>query len=92
MTPTCRQHISCTKIRQLKKVENLLLEEIKAPALIIHGANDADVPVEDARFAARTIPGAELYLVPGGFHVMALTDSINQITRERVSFLREHAP
>jgi len=79
-------------IEQLKQVKDLPLKKIKAPTLVIHGANDADVPVENAQYAAKTIPQVELYLVPEGFHIMALTDSINTITQKRVSFLQEHAP
>jgi len=79
-------------IEQLKQVKDLPLKDIKAPTLIIHGTNDADVPVENAQYAAKTIPHVELYLVPGGFHIMALTDSIDEITTKRVNFLQEHAP
>jgi pimeloyl-ACP methyl ester carboxylesterase len=79
-------------IEQLKQVKDLPLKDINAPTLIIHGTNDADVSVEDAKYAAKTIPHVELYLVPGGFHIMALTDSIDRITQKRVNFLQEHAP
>ncbi len=79
-------------VAQLENVKDLPLKDIKVPTLIIHGTNDADVSVEDAKFAARTIPKAELYLVPGGFHVMAITNSIDAITQKRVDFLREHGP
>ena len=78
-------------IEQLEKVSNLPLKEIQAPTLVIHGTNDADVSVEDAKFAKQNISDAELFIVPGGFHVMALTDSIDEITQKRVSFLRKHA-
>ncbi len=77
---------------QLEKVKNLPLKNIQAPTLIIHGTDDADVSVEDAQLAAKQIPESELYLVQGGFHVMALMDSIDEITGKRVSFLKEHAP
>ncbi|HVN72393.1 MAG TPA: alpha/beta hydrolase [Desulfomonilia bacterium] len=79
-------------VKQLKKVKDLPLKKIKAPTLIIHGTDDADVPVADAALAANTIPHAELYLVHGGFHVMALTDKIDEITNKRIMFLKEHAP
>ena len=79
-------------IEQLKQEKDLPLKDIKAPTLVIHGTNDADVSVENANYAAQTIPHVELYLVPGGFHIMALTDSIDRITQKRVNFLQEHAP
>jgi pimeloyl-ACP methyl ester carboxylesterase len=79
-------------VEQLEKVKDLPLNDIKAPTLVIHGTNDADVSVEDAKYASRTIPNVELYLVPGGFHVMAITDSIDAITQKRLDFLNKHAP
>jgi pimeloyl-ACP methyl ester carboxylesterase len=79
-------------IEQLKNVKNLPLKDIKAPTLIIHGTNDADVSVEDAKFSATQIAGSELFLVQGGFHVMAISDSIDQITQKRVDFLKKHSP
>jgi len=79
-------------VEQLGKIRDLPLGMIGTPTLIIHGTSDADVPVADARYASRVIPGSELYLVRGGFHVMALTDSIDEITAKRVSFLKKHAP
>jgi pimeloyl-ACP methyl ester carboxylesterase len=79
-------------VEQLEKVKDLPLKKIKAPTLIIHGTDDADVSVADAAFAANRIPNSKLYLVQGGFHVMALTDAIDTITQQRVLFLRKHAP
>jgi len=79
-------------VEQLKIVHDLPLKDVKAPTLVIHGTKDADVPVEDGKLAAQTIPDVELYLVPNGFHVMALTDSIDEITQKRVDFLSRHAP
>ncbi|RJP93689.1 MAG: alpha/beta hydrolase [Desulfobacteraceae bacterium] len=79
-------------VEQLEKVKDLPLKDIKTPTLIIHGTKDADVSVADAEFSASQIPGSELFLVPGGFHVMAITDSIDTITQKRVDFLKEHSP
>jgi len=79
-------------VEQLKKVKDLPLDTIKAPTLIIHGTDDADVSVADAAFAANRIPNSKLYLVHGGFHVMALTDSIDTITQKRITFLKKHVP
>ncbi len=79
-------------VSELKAVKDLPLGMVKAPTLIIHGTDDADVSVADAAFAARRIKGSELYLVPGGFHVMALADSIDTVTQKRITFLKRHAP
>ena len=79
-------------VDQLKMVKDLPLAKIKTPTLIIHGTDDADVPFADAALAAKTIPHAELFLVPGGFHVMALTDAREEIAAKRVAFLKDHLP
>jgi pimeloyl-ACP methyl ester carboxylesterase len=79
-------------VEQLEKVKDLPLKKIKAPTLIIHGTDDADVTVADAAFAANRIPNSRLYLVHGGFHVLALTDAMDTITEQRVLFLKRHAP
>ena len=73
-------------------MKDLPLKKIKAPTLIIHGTDDADVSVADAAHAVNRIPNSKLYLVQGGFHVMALTDDIDAITEQRVGFLKKYAP
>jgi pimeloyl-ACP methyl ester carboxylesterase len=79
-------------VEQLEKVKDLPLKNIKAPTLIIHGTDDADVSVADAAHAVNRIPNAKLYLVHGGFHVMALTDAIETITEQRIGFLKKYTP
>jgi len=46
------------------------LKTIKAPTVVIHGADDPLVPVEGGRDTAANIPGAELRIVPGVGHEM----------------------
>jgi fermentation-respiration switch protein FrsA (DUF1100 family) len=79
-------------VEQLGKLEDLPLGAVGAPTLIIHGTSDADVKVADAELAAREIPSAELFLVPGGFHVMGRSDMIGEITDRRCMFLQGHLP
>ena len=50
-------------------IESLELERIEAPALVVHGNADADVPYEHGRFAASTIPGARLETMDRGTHL-----------------------
>jgi pimeloyl-ACP methyl ester carboxylesterase len=45
-----------------------LLAEIKAPTLVIHGADDPLVPVECGRDTAKRIPSARLEIIPGMGH------------------------
>ena len=46
------------------------LEEIKCPALIIHGTHDADVPFSQAEQAHSLIPNSELYPLEKGWHML----------------------
>jgi pimeloyl-ACP methyl ester carboxylesterase len=45
-----------------------MLKSVRAPALVIHGADDPLVPVEGGQDTAASIPGAELVIVPGMGH------------------------
>jgi pimeloyl-ACP methyl ester carboxylesterase len=47
---------------------NDMLKNVRAPALVIHGADDPLVPVEGGKDTAASIPGAELEIVPGMGH------------------------
>lgn len=47
---------------------NDILESVRCPALVIHGADDPLVPVEGGRDTAASIAGAELVIVPGMAH------------------------
>jgi pimeloyl-ACP methyl ester carboxylesterase len=48
-----------------------LLARITAPTLVIHGAEDPLVPVAAGIDTARSIPGAQLIVVPGMGHDFA---------------------
>ncbi|GAA3858902.1 alpha/beta fold hydrolase [Streptomyces sedi] len=45
-----------------------LLPEIKAPTLVVHGADDLLNPTANAPLLASRIPGARLHLIPGARH------------------------
>jgi pimeloyl-ACP methyl ester carboxylesterase len=47
---------------------NDLLKSVRAPALVIHGADDPLIPVEGGKDTAASIPGAKLEIVPGMAH------------------------
>ncbi len=79
-------------MRQLKMVENLPFERVAAPALIIHGSDDFDVPLDHAEKAAGSIPNAGIYIVKGGFHILALSDAADEICEKKMMFLKRHAP
>ena len=92
MSPTeLRKKGMKNDLKQLARISDLPLDKIRTPTLIIHGTDDFDVPVEHAQTAARSIPSAELYLVPGGFHILALSDAANEVTQKRLEFLEKYA-
>ncbi|HUO05733.1 MAG TPA: alpha/beta hydrolase [Candidatus Binataceae bacterium] len=68
------------------------LDRIRCPALVIHGTADAEVPFAHGEHAAKSIPGAEFYPVPGGIHLLWLTDDAPQIRARKIAFLKRHAP
>jgi len=45
-----------------------ILRSVRAPTLVIHGADDPLVPLEGGKDTAASIPGAELVIVPGMGH------------------------
>ena len=49
-----------------------LLDEVDVPALVIAGDKDLFTPRSAAERMARRIPGAELLVVPGGTHYLAV--------------------
>ena len=51
-------------------VEDIPLEEIKVPTLILHGDKDKQVPYEHSFRARDRIPNAEMYTVKGGMHIL----------------------
>ena len=47
---------------------NEILKTVRAPAMVIHGADDPLVPVEGGKDTAASIPGCKLVIVPGMAH------------------------
>jgi pimeloyl-ACP methyl ester carboxylesterase len=50
-----------------------LLPAIRVPTLVLHGEVDRVNPVEQGRWAAEQIPGAELHLLKGRCHAAPVT-------------------
>lgn len=55
------------------------LREIEAPALVIHGDQDASIELDIGRRLADELPNGELVVIPGGGHAANLThpDEVN---------------
>lgn len=59
---------------------------LSVPTLIVHGAADAIVPVEDARALAELLPDAELVVLDGVGHVPTMTRSHDVVAAIRRRF------
>jgi len=66
------------------------LEQISAPALVIHGTDDQLVPVAHARNLAARLPNADLLVVEAAPHA-ALFTHLDQIQGRVQNFLAAHA-
>jgi pimeloyl-ACP methyl ester carboxylesterase len=58
---------------QFAAIDTLHLEDIRAPALIVHGTVDTDVPPDHGDHAAATIPAAQLLPLETGTHLCLYT-------------------
>lgn len=79
-------------LTQLAAIRELPLEGIKAPTLVVHGDHDADVPLAHAQHVAAKVAGAELMVIPGAFHLLAMSDQAPEIAARELAFLRQHLP
>ena len=64
--------------------------EITVPTLIVHGDHDADIPYAMAQQAANGIPGAELYTVQGGWHILCFHPNWKQTYQKEIDFAKKH--
>jgi pimeloyl-ACP methyl ester carboxylesterase len=62
------------------------LPRIKAPTLVVHGADDRLVPPVNGRVVARRIPGARFELIPKAGHVL-VTDQRDACVSLMLDFL-----
>jgi pimeloyl-ACP methyl ester carboxylesterase len=67
------------------------LQTIKAPTVVVHGAEDPLISVEGGRDTASNIPGAELRIIPGMGHdlpvalVTVIADAITSAASRAVT-------
>lgn len=67
------------------------LAQIKARALMVHGADDRMVPVTHGRWNAAAIAGAELWVRPGAGHISALNPGVEILDWLAVTLARDDA-
>jgi pimeloyl-ACP methyl ester carboxylesterase len=77
--------------KQIQDLEDLPLDQIKAPTLVIHGDADRLVPFSHGQRSAEKIPHAEFLQIPGGSHLCYITH-IEETEPVALKFLKEHAP
>lgn len=75
----------------IQQFEQLALPsaEIRVPTLIVHGTKDVNVPIAHSEDLAGRVPGAQLYVVEGGDHMMPLTHR-EEVNGAIDDFLRRH--
>jgi pimeloyl-ACP methyl ester carboxylesterase len=68
-----------------------LAKQVRVPTLILHCHGDRVAPIEEGRFMAKLIPGANFVELPGNNHVLLdRTPAFGQFFRETTSFLETH--
>jgi len=77
-------------LRQFREIERLPLSEVRCPTLVVHGTHDRDVPFSHAEHSANEIPGAELFRVEKGWHLLALSDNADAYIQAEIDFLHRH--
>ena len=71
-------------------IDDLQLEHIQVPTLLVHGRADTDCPPQHSEAAARRIPGARLRWIEHGGHLAMFTDpDSDAVQADIVGFLRQ---
>ena len=71
------------------------MRQIRVPTLVIHGADDVLVPVENGRLVAEAVPGARLLEFEGMGHDLPrrvwkqCIDAIEEISRQATPVRRQ---
>lgn len=64
-----------------------ILADIRVPTLVIHAERDLLVPVEQGRYLAEHIPGAEFVTLDSDVHLICVSDVIDELAQHVHSFL-----
>jgi len=79
-------------LAQFERIDRLPFDQIKCPAMVIHGTHDSDVRFEHGEFAASSIAHAEFVPVEGATHVLWVARQAEELRHRRIDFLNRHAP
>ncbi len=64
-----------------------ILSDIRVPTLVVHAERDLLVPVEQGRYLAEHIPGAEFVTLDSDVHLICVSDVIDELAEHVHSFL-----
>ena len=63
-------------------------KKVRAPTLVVHGANDRIVPPDLGEELAQVIPGAKFELIPGASHTLVHRDA--EMRKKAIAFIQKH--
>jgi ELWxxDGT repeat protein len=86
--PAQRRAGSQNHIKQFAGLPLFPVEAIRVPTLVVHGTDDNLVPYSHGLFITETVPGAELYAIEGGTHIIIVTHA-DQVVSWLFAFLDE---
>ncbi len=89
--PSAREAGVRNDLQQLRTFNELPLEKIVVPTLIIHGTADKVIPISEAEAMAARIPGATFHRVEGAGHLVELGPKAAEVQNKILEFLRERS-
>jgi pimeloyl-ACP methyl ester carboxylesterase len=78
-------------MNQFQQRDGYPLENVTAPAMVVHGTRDVVVPYHQGEESARRIPSAKFLSVNGGTHLCFISHQ-EQVKPALVKFLKQHQP
>ena len=65
-----------------------MVADIRVPTLVVHAERDLLVPVDQGRYVADHIPGAEFVTLDSDVHLICVSDVIDELGQHIRAFLR----
>jgi pimeloyl-ACP methyl ester carboxylesterase len=89
--PSAREAGVRNDLQQLRTLNDLPLEQIVVPTLIVHGTADKLIPIAGSEAMAARIPGAIFHRVDGAGHLVELGPKAAEVQSKILEFLRERS-
>ena len=89
--PSAREAGVRNDLQQLRTLNELPLEQIVVPTLIVHGTADKVIPISESEAMAARIPGATFIAVEGAGHLVELGPKAAEVQSKILEFLRERS-